>query len=212
MKEVEKIRWVWDSVPKQLSKENNKFVFSHVKEGKRSTELENALQWIVDAGPAQKLELAENPGLPLSSAADASWFKVYLSDVGLLRKRSGLSYQTILENHELYTRFKGAFAENYVLCQMKCLGIPVYFWRTKADAEVDFISDYEGSIFPIEVKSADNTKAKSLHLFCSRFQSKFAFKTSLKNVGVYDVGCTHVWNVPLYVIFRLRSYINRELS
>ena len=207
-----KIRLIWDAIPSQIAKENNKFVFSHVKEGMRAKDLEDALEWLVSGGLVYKLNLVPVVQFPLDSMKDNTYFKVFMADVGLLRKKSNVNYRTVLNGDDAYIQFKGAFAENYVLCQMKCLGIPVYFWRTKADAEVDFISDYEGSIFPIEVKSADNTKAKSLHLFCSRFQSKFAFKTSLKNVGVYDVGCTHVWNVPLYVIFRLKSYIDRELS
>lgn len=81
------------------------------------------------------------------------------------------------------------------------------FLRTKADAEVDFLSDYKGTLFPIEVKSADNTKAKSLHLFCSRYSPKLAFKTSLKNVGDNRDGETKVWSLPLYVLFRLREYV-----
>ena len=80
------------------------------------------------------------------------------------------------------------------------------FLRTKAD----FLSDYKGTLFPIEVKSADNTKAKSLHLFCSRYTPKLAFKTSLKNVGDNHDGETKVWSLPLYVLFRLREYVGEQ--
>jgi predicted AAA+ superfamily ATPase len=85
--------------------------------------------------------------------------------------------------------------------------IDCYFWRTKADAELDFLTDYEGVLLPIEVKAADNTKAKSLHLFCSRYKPKMAIKTSLKNVGDNMDGETHVWSIPLYVLFRIKGYI-----
>lgn len=87
--DVPKLGWIWDSIPKQLAKDNNKFVFSHVKEGKRSAELEDALEWLVDAGLVHRLELVSKPELPLSFCADATFFKVYLSDVGLLRRKSG---------------------------------------------------------------------------------------------------------------------------
>ena len=74
--EVPKIRWIWDSVPVQLAKENNKFVFSHVKEGKRSAELEDALQWLEDAGLIIKTELVEKPEIPLDGFANNTYFKV----------------------------------------------------------------------------------------------------------------------------------------
>ena len=109
-------------------------------------------------------------------------------------------------------QFKGAFAENYVLSQLKCMKVPAYFWRTKADAEVDFISDFEGLLFPIEVKSSDNTKAKSLQLFCKRYSPKLAFKSSLKNIGDNMEGNSHVWSLPLYAIFKLKDYVMEEIK
>ena len=151
--------------------------------------------------------MVPTPELPLSGMADNTYFKVYMADVGLLRRKSNVNYRTILEGDSSYIHFKGALTENYVFTQLKCMGIDSYFWRTKADAEIDFITDYEGSILPIEVKSADNTKAKSLHLFCGRYHPRMAIKTSLKNVGDNMDGDTHVWSLPLYVIFRIKEYI-----
>lgn len=92
------------------------------------------------------------------------------------------------------------------------MGIESYFWRTKADAEVDFITDYEEILLPIEVKSADNTKAKSLHIFCKRYNPRMAVRTSLKNVGDNIDGDTHVWSIPLYTIFRLKEYVAHEMG
>lgn len=89
LSEVLKLGWIWDSVPKQLAKENNKFMFSHVKQGKRAKDLEDALSWLVDAGLIYRLEMVEKPELPLSCCADASYFKIYMSDVGLLRRKAG---------------------------------------------------------------------------------------------------------------------------
>lgn len=86
------------------------------------------------------------------------------------------------------------------------------FWRTKADAEIDFITDYEGILLPIEVKSADNTKAKSLHLFCNRYHPRMAIKTSLKNVGDNMDGDTHIWSLPLYAIYKLKEYVIHEMG
>lgn len=207
-----KIKLIWDAIPSQIAKDNNKFIFSHVKEGARAKDLEDALEWLVSAGLVYKLNLVSTPQLPLEGMKDNTYFKVYMADVGLLRKKSNVNYRTILNGDASYIQFRGAFAENYVLSQLKCLGVPAYFWRTQADAEVDFISDWEGVLFPIEVKSADNTKAKSLQLFCKRFAPKIAFRSSLKNVGDNVNGSTHEWSLPLYVLFRLKEYVRKEMG
>ncbi len=207
-----KVKLIWDSIPSQIARDNNKFIFSHVKQGARAKDLEDALEWLVNAGIAYKLKLVSNPELPLSGMADNTYFKVYLSDVGLLRRKSNVNYRTILEGDASYIHFKGALTENYIMTQLKCMGIESYFWRTKADAEMDFITDYEGILLPIEVKSADNTKAKSLHIFCNRYHPKMAVKTSLKNVGDNLDGDTHVWSIPLYLIFRLKEYVTQEMG
>lgn len=207
-----KIRLIWDAIPSQIARDNNKFIFSHVKQGARAKDLEDALEWLVNAGIAYKLNMVPTPELPLSGMADSTYFKVYMSDVGLLRRKSNVNYRTVLDGDVTYIHFKGALTENYIMTQLKCMGIDGYFWRTKADAEVDFITDYEGVLLPIEVKSADNTKAKSLHLFCNKYHPRMAVKTSLKNVGDNMDGDTHVWNIPLYTMFRLREYIANEFG
>ena len=207
-----KIKLIWDAIPSQIAKDNNKFIFSHVKEGARAKDLEDALEWLVSAGLVYKLNLVPTPQIPLESMKDNTYFKIYMADVGLLRKKSNVNYRTILNGDESFIQFKGAFSENYIMSELKCLGVSAYFWRTKADAEVDFISDYEGLLFPIEVKSATNTKAKSLQLFCKRFSPKLAFKASLKNVGDNMIEETHIWNIPLYIFFRIKEYIKTEMG
>lgn len=207
-----KIKLIWDAIPSQIAKDNNKFIFSHVKEGARAKDLEDALEWLVSAGLVYKLNLVQTPQLPLESMKDNTYFKIYMADVGLLRKKSNVNYRTILNGDESFIQFKGAFSENYIMSELKSLGVSAYFWRTKADAEVDFISDYEGVLFPIEVKSATNTKAKSLQLFCKRFSPKLAFKASLKNVGDNMMEETHIWNIPLYIFFRIKEYIKTEMG
>lgn len=207
-----KVRLIWEAIPSQIARDNNKFIFSHVKQGARAKDLEDALEWLNNAGIAYKLNLVANPELPLSGMSDNTYFKVYMSDVGLLRKKSNVNYRTILDGDAAYIHFKGALTENYIMTQLKCMGMESFFWRTKSDAEMDFISDYEGVLLPIEVKSADNTKAKSLHVFCNRYHPRMAVKTSLKNVGDNMDGDTHVWSIPLYAIFRLKEYIAHEMG
>ena len=205
--DVPKIRWIWDSVPVQLAKENNKFVFSHVKKGKRSAELEDALQWLVDAGLLVKAELVEKPEIPLEGAANKTYFKVYMSDVGLLRAKSKVSVSTILEESDLYVRYKGAFAENYVLNEFKSIGKVPFFWRSGNSAEVDFLYEEEGRIIPVEVKSADNTQAKSYKLFCKKYNPKKGLKLSRKNIAENLCESTVTYNIPIYLGWNIDHYI-----
>ena len=204
--ELPKIRWIWDSVPVQLAKENNKFVFSHVKKGKRSAELEDALQWLSDAGLVVKTELVEKPEVPLSGFADKTYFKVYLSDIGLLRAKSGVSPNAIMEETDLFIRYKGAFAENYVLNELRATGKELYFWRSGNTAEVDFIYEKNGEIVPVEVKSADNTQAKSYKEFCKKYHPKAGIKLSRKNMAKNLCEATLTFNIPLYLGWNVDRY------
>ena len=204
--EVPKIRWIWDSVPVQLAKENNKFIFSHVKAGKRSADLEDALQWLSDAGLITRVCLVEKPEIPLSGFADKTYFKVYMSDIGLLRVRSGVSAGTIMGSPENYKRFKGALAENYVLNELISQGKEPFFWRSGNTAEVDFIYQSDGNIVPVEVKAADNTQAKSYRQFCKTYQPAYGFKLSEKKLGVNMCEKTRTTSLPLYLCWDTDHY------
>ena len=206
--EVPKIRWIWDSIPVQLAKENNKFVFSHVKEGKRSAELEGALEWLSDAGLIRKVELVKKPEIPLSGFADKTYFKVYMSDIGLLRAKSRISADTIMDESSLYIKYKGAFAENYVLNELISMRKEPYFWRSGNTAEIDFIYDEKGDIFPIEVKAADNTQAKSYRQFCKKYEPKMGIKLSQKNIAVNECENTITYNIPLYLCWNIDYYLS----
>lgn len=209
IEDVPKLGWIWDSVPKQLAKENNKFIFSHVKAGKRSHDLEDAMEWLVDAGLIYRLEMVSNVELPLSFSADATYFKVYMSDVGLLRKKSGVSWKAILEDSALYGNFKGAFTENYVLTELIYQGIHPYFWRSGNTAELDFLFEYEDNVFPVEAKAQIHTRAKSYQEFCKKYNPHMGFKISMKNVGDNQVCGTDTISLPLYLIWMIRDYFAR---
>lgn len=201
--EIEKIRLVWDSIPKQLAKENNKFIFSHVKEGKRAHELEAALQWLKNAGLAHFLELVQNVETPLSAYADATYFKVYMSDCGLLCRRLGLGYKDFLEMPNGIKTFKGAVVENFVMNELTSYGKKLYFWRSGNTAELDFVFEEDGEIVPVEVKSAENTQAKSYKLFCKRYKPHRGYKLSLKNLAVNVCEGTATTSMPLYLTWKI---------
>lgn len=210
-RDILRIGWVWDSIPKQLAKENNKFVFSHVKEGSRARDLEDALQWLVDAGLAYRLEKVSKPQIPLSSCSDASFFKTYCHDVGILRRNAGVTYKTVLTEPEGYGGFKGALTENYCMTELTALGIKPCYWRSDNSAEVDFLfEDEQNRPIPLEVKAADHTRAKSFSLFCRQYSPVKGFKVSTKNVGDNQKGETHEISLPLYLLWKLPDYLDAE--
>ena len=200
--EIEKIRLIWDSVPKQLAKENNKFVFSHVKEGKRAHELESALQWLKNAGLVYLLELVQNPQIPLSAFSDATYFKVYMADQGLLCRKLALSYKDFLDENDSLKTFKGAVVENYVLSELIRLEKEPYFLRSGNSAELDFLFEEE-AIIPVEVKAATNTQAKSYKQFCKKYSPKKGYKLSLKNLAVNDFEGIQTVSLPLYLAWKM---------
>jgi len=208
LSEVPKITWIWDAIPAQLAKDNHKFIFSHVKQGARAKDLEDALQWLVDAGLAYRLELVEKPEQPLSFCANKTNFKVYLSDVCLLRRKCGVSAQTILQGTERFERFKGALTENYVMTELLTLGKQPYFWKSGNTAELDFLFEHEDRVIPVEAKANISTRAKSYAQFCKKYEPPLGFKFSMKNVGEHRVENTHTYSIPLYMIWRLGRYLD----
>ncbi len=168
--------------------------------------MEDALQWLSDAGLIVKLELVEKPELPLSGCADKRYFKVYMSDIGLLRAKSKISAETIMEESEMFVRFKGAFAENYVMNELAVSGKEPYFWRSGNTAEIDFIYESDGNIVPVEVRSADNTQAKSYKQFCKKYGSNYGFKLSIKNIAENILEGTRTYSIPLYLAWNISNY------
>ena len=150
------------------------------------------------------------PQIPLSSCSDATFFKTYGADLGLLRRNAGVGYRTVLTEPEGYASFKCAFTENYCMTELTTLGIRPYYWRSGNSAEVDFLlEDSLNRIMPLEVKSADNTRAKSLATYCRQYKPELAFKVSAKNIGDNQKGDTHEISLPLYLLWRLPVYIGQ---
>ncbi|MDR3284764.1 MAG: AAA family ATPase [Treponema sp.] len=202
--EFPKLSEIWHSIPGQLAKENTKFIFSQVKKGRRAKDLEDALEWLLGAGLAYKVAKVEKPFMPLSAYADSTFFKLYMADVGLLRKMSRLPASVILENTAAYKEFKGALTENFVLSELVTLyNTAPFYWKSGNTAEVDFIIQNEADIVPIEVKSARNDKAKSLGEYRKKYAPPLAVKTSLKNIAPAG----EVQNIPLYMLWQLKKYL-----
>lgn len=203
-KDFPKLSAIWRSIPEQLAKENTKFIFSHVKKGWRSKDLEDALEWLIGAGLVYKVCKIEKPFIPLSSYADDTSFKLYMSDVGILRKLSKLPYEVVLDATPTYKEFKGSMTENYVLCElMKSVDDTAYYWSSGNTAEVDFIIQSGTEIVPIEVKSERNVKARSLAEYRKKYTPKYSVKTSMK----HETDGEEVLNIPLYLISRTAEFM-----
>lgn len=202
-KDFPKLTAIWRSIPEQLAKENTKFIFSHVKKGWRSKDLEDALEWIIAAGLVYKVCKIEKPFIPLSSYADDTSFKLYMADIGILRKLSKLPYEVILDATPNYKEFKGSLTENYVLCELvKSVDETLYYWSSGNTAEVDFILQSGSEIVPVEVKSERNVKARSLAEYRKKYTPKYSVKTSMKN----ETNGEEVLNIPLYLISALERF------
>ena len=199
VKEFPKISMIWKSVPSQLARENKKFIYKAVKEGARAREYEDALQWLVDAGLVHKIYRSTAPRLPIAAYDDLSAFKIHLADVGLLRRLAQLAPTAFGEGNRLFTEFKGALTENYVLqtlmTQLEVL--PRYWSQTSPPYEVDFLIQWENEIFPVEVKSESNTASKSLRKFKELFpdEVKLRIRFSLHNLKLDG----DVLNIPLFM-------------
>ncbi len=204
IKDFPKLTAIWKSIPEQLAKPNNKFIFSHVKKGWRAKDLEDALLWLVNAGLVYKVCKIEKPYMPLSAYKDDTAFKLYLADVGILRKLSRLPASVIIDSSPIYTEFKGALTENFVLNELvKSSDNDIYYWVSGNQAEVDFITQCGVSIVPIEVKAEKNVKARSLAEYRKKYEPEYSVKTSMKN----DTSGKEVLNVPLYLISKLNQII-----
>lgn len=204
IKDFPKLTAIWKSIPEQLAKPNNKFIFSHVKKGWRAKDLEDALLWLVNAGLVYKVCKIEKPYMPLSAYKDDTAFKLYLADVGILRKLSRLPASVIIDSSPIYTEFKGALTENFVLNELvKASDDDIYYWVSGNQAEVDFITQCGVSIVPIEVKAEKNVKARSLAEYRKKYEPEYSVKTSMKN----DTSGKEVLNVPLYLISKLNQII-----
>lgn len=202
-----KLSLIWKSIPDQLAKENGKFVYGHAKPGARAKDLEDAMQWLVSAGMVYKVNKIEKPSIPLSAYSNQGYFKLYMSDIGLLRKMARLPAASIFEESIHYSEFKGALTENYVLCELVDLyGDVPYYWRSGNTAEVDFIAQFEEKVVPIEVKASTSVKARSLGVYREKYKPEISVRASLQNLKKND----GLINLPLYMLWTIEKYINNS--
>lgn len=195
--DIPKLSLIWESIPGQLGKENKKFIFSALKQTARAREYENALKWLEDTGLILRVNLVKAAQLPLAAYSDPSIFKIYLLDVGLLGALARITPDLLTQGDRLFTEFKGALVENYVVQQLTAhRETELYYWKSEGAAEVDFICEYKNAIFPLESKAGVNPRSKSLLFYDKKYNPVSLSRTTLLNLK-HD-GKMH--NYPLYAI------------
>ncbi|MDR2855846.1 MAG: AAA family ATPase [Methanomicrobiales archaeon] len=202
---VPKLRYLWNSIPSQLAKENKKFVYGLVTRGARAREYEEAMLWLLDSGLLRKVGRITKPGVPLKAYEDLKSFKLYHLDVGLLRVMSELSPDAILYGMKLFEEFKGALTEQFVLSELVGMNFicGIYYWTSEATAEIDFVFADNKDMYPVEVKARENLRSRSLKVYRERYGPKLAVRTSLSNLH-HDDG---LLNIPLFALFNLENYL-----
>ena len=197
LNEIKKTRLAYDNITVQLSKKNTRFQYKLIKKGGRASEFENAIEWLCLSGIVSQVYKVEQIKKPLENYRDIDAFKIYVSDLGLLCAKKDLTADDVLYETPEINDFKSGMAENYVNVQLSINGYRTYYWQSERGAEIDFVIQRDGKLIPIEVKSADNTKAKSLKVYMDTYNPSYAIKLSAKNFGFEDDKKI----VPLYAAF-----------
>ena len=202
---VPRLNLVWNSIPMQLAKENKKYIYGQVRKGARAKDFELAIQWLLDCGLIHKVHRIEKPALPLKAYMNLDIFKIYLLDVGLLMAMTDLNAQVIIDGNRIFTEFKGALTEQYILQQLIAGENvePYYYSAENSKGEIDFILQGNTSVIPLEVKAEENLRAKSLKAYCEKYKPKYAVRTSMSDYREQD----WMTNIPLYNIDRIGEYL-----
>ena len=203
---LERIRLVWRSLPAQLAKENRRFVYGVVRPGARARDFEESLMWLEDYGIITRVPCVSALRAPLSSYADPTVFKLFVSDIGLLGALADLDPAVVLNGSAIFTEFKGALTEQLVCQQLVAQQYSPYYWANpQGHAEVDFAVEQYGTIYPIEVKASINLRAKSLHVACDRFHLDHAFRMAMTDYRAEG----WITNFPLWAAIGLHAYLER---
>ena len=205
--EVIKTRSCYESIVKQLAKDNKNFKYSEVQKGKNSQYFDSSINWLINAGVALKSVLVKAPLRPLSFHEDDFLFRIYLSDIGLFRYKANILPSNVT-NPEYRDDLIGILTENYVACELTSKGIPLRYWRGKREAEIEFVVELKDEVIPIEVKTGIRINSPSLSVYRENNKMPFAYRVSQKNFGMYN----DIKSVPLYAVFCLANEIKNTIN
>ena len=204
--EANRISIIWNSIPSQIARENKKFLYQAAKNGARAREYEDAVNWLKDANVVNKIYNVTKPNMPLIAYNDLSSFKLYLNDVGLLRKKTNLSSRVIIEGDTLFQEFKGALTENYVLQTLVANGLEPYYYTFDNRYEIDFIMQYQNEIIPIEVKAGKSLNNTSLKVYNEAHKPDIRIRFSMNNLNKDD----NLINIPLFMAEYVKKFIEMQ--
>ena len=196
--EKSRIEAIYKSIPSQLGNTNNKFQYTKINSNARSRDYESAMQWLISSTMIYKCNLLKTVQIPPKAYCDEEYFKLYISDVGLLTALLEIKYNDILLDNDF--TYKGNIAENYVAQTFVRNGISLYYWKSKSDAEIDFILYNEDGLIPVEVKASNNVISKSLNSYIKQYEPKYSIRISSKNFGFEN----NIKSVPLYAAFLIK--------
>jgi predicted AAA+ superfamily ATPase len=200
-----RIRQIFDSLPAQFAKSNDKFVYGTAKSGARARDYELAIEWLVDAGIVRRVaKVTRGDKIPLKAYENRQSFKLYFVDVGLFRHLAGIPSSVIMEKNAIFDEFNGLIAEQFVLQQLA--DRQLFYWTSGAQSEVDFVAQIDERIIPIEVKSGENVKAKSLKVYREKYAPELSIRFSLLSREVNN----GLLNIPLYEIFMFGTILDRR--
>lgn len=196
--ETVKIEKIYNKIPIILAKKNKKFQYSDVESGANKRKYESAVDWLISSNMVYECNLVNKIEPPLAAYEEDNYFKLYLSDVGILTSLLKINFSDILLDNSFM--FKGALAENYVAQALKSNETSLYYWKSSNKAEIDFLLYNEDGIIPIEVKASDNIKSKSLGIYIDKYKPKYSIRISTKNFG-FD---NNIKSIPLYAAFLIK--------
>ena len=184
---------LWHSIPNQLFKDNNRFMFKEVAKSGRSKKLDEPVQWLVNAGLIIRVRRTDNANIPISESEDENLYKIYMCDVGLLRAISNTPPNFMQVQDEKYRLHKGGLTENHVICELRSTyGGDPHYW-SDGRYEVDLVLEHDLSPVPVEIKSERRTRSSSLSYYIEKYHPETAITVSM-NEG----GKGNVLRIPLY--------------
>lgn len=206
-KDAIKIVATFESIPIQLAKDNKKFQYKVIQKGGTSTIFGNSIDWLVNANIALKC-LKTNIGVPLKMHEEIDSFKLYMLDVGLLTNMCQFPIYMLKSKESFNEMMIGMITENYVASSLSFNNIDLHYWKSDYDSEIDFVvQSFNGKIIPIEVKSSDNIKSKSLSCYIEKYKPQYSIRISTRNFGFKN----NIKSVPLYAVFCLTTNILDEM-
>ena len=195
-----KNKTIYNSIPSQLANLSNKFQYGKINNNARKRDYETSLDWLISSKMVLRSNLVKKVEIPLKAYIDDDYFKLYLSDIGLLVSILEIRYNDIMLNKEFM--YKGVLAENYVATELIHNYETLYYWQSENRAEIDFLINAKDGIIPIEVKANTNNNSKSLNLYMEKYKPSFTIRISSKNFGFEN----NIKSVPLYATFCISEF------